>query len=84
MAVALDLGAAVIRNQRMRVEEYGDQLLFYVKALAWTPKAIRHYRREIYATLAEVTFGVGGLSMIAGTVGVIAFMAFFAGTEVGI
>ena len=34
--------------------------------------------------LAEVAFGAGGLSVIAGTVGVIAFMAFFAGTEVGI
>ncbi len=30
------------------------------------------------------SFGAGGLSLIAGTVGVIAFLAFFAGTEVGI
>ena len=80
---------------RNRLEEYGDQLLFYAKALAWTPRALRSYRREIYNTirrypreitntLAEVTFGAGGLTLIAGTVGVIAFLAFFAGTEVGI
>ena len=68
----------------MGIEERGDQLLFYVKALAWTPRAIRRYKREILNILAEVAFGVGGLSVIAGTVGVIAFMAFFAGTEVGI
>ena len=84
MAALAELGTAVVRNQRMRLEEYGDQLLFYVKALASTPKAVRHYRREIWTILGEVTFGAGGLSMIAGTVGVIAFMAFFAGTEVGI
>ncbi|GAC1380374.1 MAG: hypothetical protein NVSMB48_06310 [Marmoricola sp.] len=78
------LGGSVVRGQRMRLEAYGDQLLFYVRALMATPRAVRHYRREILSILAEVTFGAGGLSMIAGTVGVIAFMAFFAGTEVGI
>ncbi|WP_373286510.1 MlaE family ABC transporter permease [Nocardioides deserti] len=79
-----DVGSAILRERRARLEEYGDQLLFYVKALAWTPRAIRRYPREILNTLAEVSFGVGGLSVIAGTVGVIAFLAFFAGTEVGI
>jgi len=84
MAALAQIGGSIVRNQRLRIEEYGDQLLFYVRAIAWVPKAVRNYRREIYNTLAEVAFGVGGLSMIAGTVGVIAFMAFFAGTEVGI
>jgi len=74
----------VARQWRARIEERGDQLLFYTKALAWTPRAVKRYQREIMNTLAEVAFGVGGLSVIAGTVGVIAFMAFFAGTEVGI
>jgi phospholipid/cholesterol/gamma-HCH transport system permease protein len=79
-----DIAKEIAREQRAGIEERGDQLLFYVKALAWTPRAIRRYKREIFNILAEVTFGVGGLSVIAGTVGVIAFMAFFAGTEVGI
>ena len=34
--------------------------------------------------LAEVTFGTGALAVIGGTVGVIAFLAFFTGTEVGL
>ena len=84
MASILSVGSAVLRERRAKVEEYGDQLMFYVKALAWTPRAIRRYKREIMNTLAEVAFGSGGLSVIAGTVGVIAFLAFFAGTEVGI
>jgi len=79
-----DIGKELLRERRASIEERGDQLLFYIKALAWTPRAIRRYKREILNILAEVTFGVGGLSVIAGTVGVIAFMAFFAGTEVGI
>lgn len=84
MATITSLGGSVVRARRDQLEQYGDQLLFYVKALAWTPRALRRYRREIVATLAEVTFGAGGLTLIAGSVGVIAFLAFFAGTEVGI
>ncbi len=84
MATTSEIGRELGREQRLKIEERGDQLLFYIKALAWTPRAITRYRREIMNTLAEVAFGVGGLSLIAGTAGVIAFMAFFAGTEVGI
>ncbi|QIX26618.1 ABC transporter permease [Nocardioides sp. JQ2195] len=84
MATLTSLGSSFVRGRRDSLEQYGDQFLFYVKALSWSPRAVRRYRREIWNTLAEVTFGAGGLSVIAGTVGVIAFLAFFAGTEVGI
>jgi phospholipid/cholesterol/gamma-HCH transport system permease protein len=62
----------------------GGQLSFYLRALAWTPRTIRRYRREIWKLLAEVAFGTGALAVIGGTVGVIAFLAFFTGTEVGL
>ncbi|MGZ4474473.1 MAG: ABC transporter permease [Nocardioides sp.] len=78
------VAGSIVRERRNRIEQLGDQLLFYIKALAWTPRAITHHRREMFNILAEVAFGAGALSMIAGTAGVIAFMAFFAGTEVGI
>ncbi len=84
MATLTSIGSSLVQGRRDSIEHYGDQLLFYAKALAWTPRAIRRYKREILNTLAEVTFGAGGLTLIAGTVGVIAFLAFFAGTEVGI
>jgi phospholipid/cholesterol/gamma-HCH transport system permease protein len=83
-SMARTLGNAVVQKPRRSLEQYGDQLLFYVKALAWAPRAVKRYPREIVNTLAEITFGAGGLTLIAGTVGVIAFLAFFAGTEVGI
>jgi phospholipid/cholesterol/gamma-HCH transport system permease protein len=84
MSTFVDLMRAAGADRRRRVEEYGDQLLFYGKSLAAVPHAMRSYRREIWNILAEVAFGAGALTMIAGTAGVIAFMAFFAGTEVGI
>lgn len=84
MAAITQLATSAIQGRRDRLEEYGDQLLFYIKSIAWAPRAIRRYRREIWSILADVAFGSGGLSVIAGTVGVIAFLAFFAGTEVGI
>jgi phospholipid/cholesterol/gamma-HCH transport system permease protein len=79
-----ELKDAAVRGPRESLEGYGDQLLFYLRSVAYTPLALRSYRREIAKILAEVAFGAGGLSLIAGTVGVIAFLAFFAGTEVGI
>jgi phospholipid/cholesterol/gamma-HCH transport system permease protein len=84
MSVLSELGSAFVKSRRTSLETMGDQLLFYVKALAWTPRTLRLYRQETANILAEVVFGVGALSVIAGTVGVIAFLAFFAGTEVGL
>jgi phospholipid/cholesterol/gamma-HCH transport system permease protein len=83
MSALTSFGANVVKARRQRLEEYGDQLMFYIRAIAWAPRAVRRYRREIWNILAEVSFGSGGLSVIAGTVGVIAFLSFFAGTEVG-
>jgi phospholipid/cholesterol/gamma-HCH transport system permease protein len=62
----------------------GDQLLFYVRALAWTPRAIRRYWREVLRLIGEVTFGSGALALIGGTVGVMIGMTLFTGTVVGL
>jgi phospholipid/cholesterol/gamma-HCH transport system permease protein len=76
--------ARVLDPPRLKLEQLGDQLYFYVKALAWTPYSVKNHRQEILRLVADISFGTGGLAMIAGSVGVIAFLAFFAGTEVGI
>ncbi len=62
----------------------GEELLFYVRALAWTPRTLTRYKKEILRLLAEVTLGSGALAVIGGTVGVITGLAFFTGTEVGL
>jgi phospholipid/cholesterol/gamma-HCH transport system permease protein len=62
----------------------GDQLSFYVQALAWTPRALRRYSREVLRLLAEVSFGSGALALIGGTVGVMIALTLFTGTVVGL
>lgn len=66
------------------LDQLGGQLAFYLNALRWTPRTIRNYKREILRLLAEVSFGSGALAVIGGTVGVICFLTFFTGTEVGL
>ena len=75
---------ALYRRPLDSLDQMGSQLEFYVKAIAWTPRTITRYRREILRLLAEVTLGSGALAVIGGTVGVITALAFFTGTEVGL
>jgi phospholipid/cholesterol/gamma-HCH transport system permease protein len=62
----------------------GDQLLFYMRALLWIPRAVRRYYKEILRLLSEVSFGSGALGLIGGTVGVMIGMTLFTGTVVGL
>ncbi|MFE7773271.1 MlaE family ABC transporter permease [Streptomyces sp. NPDC057445] len=66
------------------LEELGTQLSFYGRSLAWTGRTLRRYKMEVLRLLAEVSFGRGALAVVGGTVGVIAFLSFFTGTEVGL
>ena len=66
------------------LDDLGGQLAFYLRALAWTPRTVSRYKKEIMRILAEVTLGSGSLAVIGGTVGVITAMCFFTGTEVGL
>ncbi|MGV9247541.1 MlaE family ABC transporter permease [Streptomyces sp. NPDC003710] len=66
------------------LEELGTQLSFYGRSLAWTGRTLRRYKKEVLRLLAEVSFGRGALAVVGGTVGVIAFLSFFTGTEVGL
>lgn len=66
------------------LDRSGDQLIFYVKALAAIPRTLRRYLKEVQRLLAEVAFGSGGLGVIGGTVGVMIAMTLFTGTVVGL
>jgi phospholipid/cholesterol/gamma-HCH transport system permease protein len=61
----------------------GDELSFMAKSLGDTLFATR-YVGEIMRLISEITLGAGALIVGAGTVGVIFFMAFFTGTQVGL
>ena len=51
---------------------------------AGAARTLRRYKKEVLRLLAEVSLGSGALAVIGGTVGVIAFLTFFTGTEVGL
>lgn len=67
-----------------RLDDLGEQLSFYVRALAWIPKTIVHYTKEVLRILAETFFGSGALAVIGGTVGVMLGMTLFVGIVVGL
>jgi phospholipid/cholesterol/gamma-HCH transport system permease protein len=66
------------------LEDLGEQLSFYGRALGWTWRTLIHYKKEVFRLIAEVSLGSGALAVIGGSVGVIMFMTFFTGTEVGL
>ncbi len=75
---------AVYDRPLKTLDSLGEELAFFIKALAWTPRAISRYKKEILRILAEVTLGSGALAVIGGTVGVIMAMTFFTGAQVGL
>jgi phospholipid/cholesterol/gamma-HCH transport system permease protein len=66
------------------LDRFGDQFWFYLRAIAWVPRALRRYAREIIRLIGEVSFGTGALAVIGGTVGVMMGMSIFVGTVVGL
>jgi phospholipid/cholesterol/gamma-HCH transport system permease protein len=62
----------------------GDQLLFYLRAMLWLPRAFRRYLKEVLRLFAEVSFGSGALGLIGGTIGVMIGLTLFTGTVVGL
>ena len=75
---------ALYQRPLRSLDVLGEELAFYLSAIAATPRTVVRYKKEILRILAEVALGSGALPVIGGTVGVIAAMAFFTGTEVGI
>ncbi|WP_460794995.1 MlaE family ABC transporter permease [Nocardioides pacificus] len=75
---------SVYEQPMKMLDKLGEELAFYLRAIAWAPRTIRRYKKEILRILAEITLGSGALAVIGGTVGVIAAMSFFTGTEVGL
>ncbi len=57
----------------------GDQALFYGKAIAGVPYAVRYYRSEVIRLIAEISMGAGVLAMIGGTLVVVGFLTLATG-----
>ncbi len=78
------VGSAGSRYVVNPLGDLGAQLAFYGRCLGWIPHTLTHYRKEWLRLLAEVSLGSGALLVGGGTVGVIFFLSFFTGTQVGL
>ena len=67
-----------------KLDDFGDQLSLYGRSIAWIPRTLRRYKKEIARLLAEVSFGSGALVVILGTAGVMAGLSLFVGSVVGL
>jgi phospholipid/cholesterol/gamma-HCH transport system permease protein len=84
MAQITDSARRVAQAPLNMLDQLGDQLSFYIRALAWIPRTLRRYSKEVMRILAEVSFGSGALAVIGGTIGVMVGMTVFTGTVVGL
>jgi phospholipid/cholesterol/gamma-HCH transport system permease protein len=66
------------------LDEMGDQGWLYVRALGWTGRTFRRYKKETLRILTEVAFGSGGLTLIGGTVVIVALLTSFTGSVTGL
>jgi phospholipid/cholesterol/gamma-HCH transport system permease protein len=73
-----------LRKPLNALDNAGDQMSFYIRALAWIPRTLTKYMRETMRLLAEVSFGSGALAVIGGTIGVMLGLTLFVGTVVGL
>lgn len=84
MATISQRARRIARRPLLVLDDLGDQMSFYVRALAWIPKSLTRYFREVLRLLAEVSFGSGALAVIGGTVGVMIGLTLFTGVVVGL
>jgi phospholipid/cholesterol/gamma-HCH transport system permease protein len=68
-------GKTVVKS----LDKIGDQTLFFGRAIAGTPHATAHFRREIIRLIAEISMGAGTLALIGGTVVIVGFLTLAAG-----
>ncbi|QEN13376.1 MlaE family ABC transporter permease [Mycolicibacterium sp. ELW1] len=71
--------ARQVRRPLGTIGRIGDHTIFYGRALAGTPHAALHFRKEIIRLIAEISMGAGTLAMIGGTVVVVGFLTLAAG-----
>ncbi|PTR28934.1 phospholipid/cholesterol/gamma-HCH transport system permease protein [Rhodococcus sp. OK519] len=65
-------------------DRVGEQALFFWRALAWSPRALLHYRREVLRLIAEISMGTGALAVIGGTVVIVGFLTLFTGGTIAV
>ena len=71
--------ARQVRRPLGTFSRIGDHTIFYGRAIAGTPHAAIHFRKEIIRLIAEISMGAGALAMIGGTLVIVGFLTLATG-----
>lgn len=75
--------ARVARTSRS-IDDVGRQAVFFARAIAHIPWAIRKHPKEVLRLVAEISMGTGALAVIGGTVAVVGFLTLASGGTIAI
>ncbi|WP_069164980.1 ABC transporter permease [Nocardia altamirensis] len=62
----------------------GHQVFFLLRSIGSIPLALKHYPKEVWRLLSDVSWGNGNLVVGGGTIGVVFILSAFGGMTVGI
>ncbi|CAM3138476.1 phospholipid/cholesterol/gamma-HCH transport system permease protein [Williamsia muralis] len=80
----LEWGKKVYQSPRDTLVLMGHQVTFLVRSVGAVPTAFKHYSKEIWRLLSDVTWGNGAIVVGGGTIGVIILLGIMGGATVGI
>jgi phospholipid/cholesterol/gamma-HCH transport system permease protein len=80
----LEWGKKVYETPRDVLVLMGHQVTFLVRSVGAVPIAFKHYSKEIWRLLSDVTWGNGAIVVGGGTIGVIILLGIMGGATVGI
>jgi len=84
LAPIADLLTKAYRRTTRPILRVGHMLVFFIRALAGVPIAMRHYRGEFMRLLSNITWGNGSIVVGGGTAGVAVVLGMTVGALVGI
>lgn len=84
LAPITDRLTLVYRRATRPILRVGHMLVFFLRALAGVPIAMRHYRGEFLRLLSNITWGNGSIVVGGGTAGVAVVLGMTVGALVGI
>jgi phospholipid/cholesterol/gamma-HCH transport system permease protein len=73
-----------VSSPRDWLARVGHQVFFFLRSVGSMPIAFRHYPKEVWRLLSDVTWGNGNLIVGGGTVGVVLILSAFGGITIGI
>lgn len=66
------------------MDDLGRQAVFFGRAIAYVPWALRRHPKEVLRLIAEISMGTGALALIGGTVAVVGFLTLASGGTIAI